>query len=194
MVTDINHLLDLADDAPAAATRLAEFLGDVVRAGSAGDVGAGWTTALPCRRRPGNRPCAGRLVVRRVEQEADIGWRCSACGDDGVITHWAGSPFDLRPGAGLAVVDPGSEVRIDQETAAVLRHVLMVDPDCDRVVFRIRTRRGGGAVLTATADELEQLLEAVAAEANHAPNRRTQRRFDDAFEQLSDAAGVLAGW
>lgn len=41
--------------------RLAEHLGSIVRAGTAGDVGPAWQTALRCRRRPGRRTCPGRM-------------------------------------------------------------------------------------------------------------------------------------
>jgi hypothetical protein len=39
-------------------------------------------------------------------------------------------------------------------------------------------------------DELDELLNAVAAEANHAPDRRRQKRFDTAFQALDTAATV----
>lgn len=39
-----------------------------------------------------------------------------------------------------------------------------------------------GAALHASTADLEELSEAVAAEANHEPNRRRQRRLDDAFD------------
>lgn len=48
-------------------------------------------------------------------------------------------------------------------------------------------------MLSATSDELDQLIDSVAAEANHEANRRSQRRLDDAFEALSDAVHALSG-
>ena len=65
MVTDLHHLLDLPDGTPGPARRLAEHLSNIVRAASAGDAGIAWESALPCRRRPGNRRCPGRMIVLR---------------------------------------------------------------------------------------------------------------------------------
>lgn len=48
MVTDLRHLLGLEPDAPGAVVRLASYLGDIVKAATAGDVGVAWATALPC--------------------------------------------------------------------------------------------------------------------------------------------------
>ena len=42
------------------------------------------------------RRCPGRLIVQRTEPGSPIGWRCSVCGDEGVISNWEESPFDLR--------------------------------------------------------------------------------------------------
>jgi len=54
-------------------------------------------------------------------------------------------------------------------------------------VFAMTAHPRGAALHASTAD-LEELSEAVAAEANHEPNRRRQRRLDDAFDALENAA------
>jgi hypothetical protein len=190
MVTDLHHFLDLPVDTPGPARRLAEQLSSIVRAGTAGDVATAWETALPCRR-PGNRRCTGRMVVRReTEPSTPIRWHCSACDDEGLISNWADSPFDLRPQR-LTRADDVHEVVITADVAATLRELQLLDPDCERIVFRIRAH-DKGAALTATDDDLEQLVESVAAEANHEPHRRRQRRLDTAFDALNDAVNDAA--
>jgi hypothetical protein len=48
LVTDLRHFLDLSEDAPGPARRLAEHLSNIVRAATAGDVGTAWeSAALP---------------------------------------------------------------------------------------------------------------------------------------------------
>ena len=59
-------------------------------------------------------------------------------------------------------------------------------------MFRIRAHHDG-AVLTATDDDLDELIGSVAAEANHEPNRRRQHRLDAAFDALNNAADSTAG-
>jgi hypothetical protein len=185
-VTDLHHFLGLPEDTPGPARRLAEHLSNIVRAATAGDAGTAWESALPCQRRPANRRCRGRLVVLRTEPGAPIQWRCGVCDDEGVISNWEDSPFDLRRRK-LAVAGDLTEIVITEQVAATLRDLRLLDTDCERLVFRIRAR-GDGAVLTVADEDLEELVGFVAAEANHEPNRRRQQRLDVAFDALNTAA------
>ena len=186
MVTDLHHLLDLPDGTPGPARRLAEHLSNIVRAATAGDAGIAGESALPCRRRPGNRRCPGRMTVLRTEPAAPIRWQCSVCDDEGVISNWAGSPCDLRPRR-LTLAGPVNQIVISEEAAAALRELRLPDAGCERLVFRIRAH-DGGAVLPATPGDLDELIGFVAAEANHEPSRRRRQRLDTALDALSDAA------
>ena len=145
-----------------------------------------WETALSCPRQPANRRCPGRIIVLRTEPPAPIRWQCSLCPDQGLITNWADSPYDLRPRR-LTLTDPVNQIIINHEVAAVLRELRLVDADCERLVFRIRAHHDG-AVLPTTDDDLEELIGFVAAEANHESNQRRQRRLDTAFSTLSNQA------
>jgi len=191
MVTDLHHYLDLPADTPGPARRLAEQLSFIVRAATAGDASSAWETALPCPRRPANRRCPGRIIVLRTEPPAPIRWQCSACPDQGLISNWADSPYDLRPQR-LTLADPVNQIIINHEVAAALRELRLLDADCERLVFRIRAHHHG-AVLPATDDDLEELIGFVAAEANHESNRSRQQRLDNAFNALSNAAQTSGG-
>ena len=103
-----------------------------------------------------------------------------------MISNWEDSPFDMRRRV-LTVAKQVNEFVMPAEVAAALRGLHMLDPECQRVVFRIRAHPDG-AVLAATIDDLDELIGAVANEANHEPNRRRQQRFDAAFDALDDAA------
>ena len=192
LVSDLHHFLDLPDDVPGPARRLAQHLGNIVRAATAGGAGDPWMSALPCRRRPSRRPCPGRITIVRREPLAPIEWRCSVCADEGVISNWEDSPYDLRRRQ-LTAADALNEVVIADEVAAALRELVLLDPDCERLVFGMRAHNNGAA-LHATDDELDELIGFVAAEANHEPNRRRQHRLDAAFDALNTAAQTLNGW
>ncbi len=192
LVCDLNHFLNMSEDAPGPALRLAQQFGDIVRAATAADrVGDRWTSALHCRRRPARRPCPGRITIAAHQPPAPIHWCCSVCDDEGVISNWEDSPYDLRRRRPTAV-GVVTEVVIANEVAAALRELLFLNPECERLVFGMRTHHNG-AVLRATEDDLEQLIGAAAAEANHEPNRRRQRRLDAAFDALTIIAATLSG-
>ena len=191
LVTDLRHFLDLPVDTPGPARRLAEHLSSIVGAATAGDAQAAWQSALPCRRRPAHRRCPGQLIVLQTEPGVPIRWECSVCDDDGIISNWEDSPFDLRRRR-LALVGSVNQIVIANEVAVALRELRLLDPDCARLVFGIRAHNDG-AVLAATDDDLDELIGFVAAEANHEPDRRRQRRLDAAFEALTTAAQILNG-
>lgn len=186
-VSDLRHFLGMPDDVPGPARRMAEHLSLLVRAATAGDAGVGWVTALPCRRRPGRRPCPGHLAVLRTDIPASVRWQCSSCGDEGIISGWERSPYDLRSaGAAPPADDDLLHVVVSPEVAATLRGLLLLDTESERVVFRARAT-GDGIVLSLSADDLDELVGFVAAEANHEEDRRRQKRLDAAFSVLNDA-------
>ncbi len=186
LVADLHHFLDMPDDAPGPARALAAHLFDIVRAVTAGDAVIEWETALPCRRRPARRRCPGRITLRRNDSPSSINWWCAVCVDDGIISHWADTPYDLRrrrPVLAAAV----REVVITADVAAALRELIYLDPECERMVYAARAHPEG-AVLCASEQGLDELVDAVAAESNHEPDRRRQRRLDAACEALLAAA------
>ena len=131
------------------------------------------------------------MVVLLTDPGVPIRWQCSVCDDGGMISNWEDTPFDLRrrrPTLAGAV----NEIVISDEVAAALREVRLLDPDCERLVFAMRAHNDG-ALLAGTDDDLDELIGMVAAEANHEPNRRRQRRLDAAFEALNTAAQTSNG-
>ena len=188
-VSDLRHFLDMPEDAPGPARKMAEHLGFIVRAATTAKTGAVWETALPCRRRPGNRPCPGHMVVFRADLPSTIDWRCSACGGEGVISGWEGSYFDLRRPRSQPA-ESANEVPVTDEVCATLRDLRLLDADCERLVFAARASTTGIVLLTSEED-LDELIGYVAAEANHETNRRRQKRLDLAFAALSDALEAM---
>jgi hypothetical protein len=189
-VSDLRHFLDLPDDAPGPARKLADHLGSIVRAATSAPAGASWVSALPCRRRPDRRLCPGRIALCRPDVPPRIEWRCTSCGDDGVISGWEGSYFDLRAPRSAVAPRDTSEVPVSDEVLATLRGMLLLDSACERLVYRARATEGG-PVLAFNEEGLDELLGFVAAEANHEPNRRRRQRLDEAFEVLNDASDAM---
>jgi len=185
-VSDLRHFLDIPDEAPGPARKMAQHLGFVVRAATAGNAGAPWVSALNCRRRPANKPCAGHIAVFRADLPAPIEWRCTACGDEGFISGWEDSLYDLRQPRSSSEEEPRHETLLTDAVAATLRELMYLDVECERLVFQMHSSAKGTS-LTASAEELDELLGFIAANANHETNRRRQKRLDAAFNVLTDA-------
>jgi hypothetical protein len=185
-VSDLRHFLDVPEDAPATARRMAEHLTLIVRAATAGQGGQRWVSALNCTRRPGRRPCPGHLGVFRSDVPPSIQWWCTSCGDEGVISGWEGSPFDLRAHGVLSALGEVRRVVVPVDVAAALRSLMLLDTDSERLVFRA-TVTDEGVVLIGDEDDFEELIGYVAAEANHEADRLRQKRLDAAFAVLNDA-------
>ena len=132
------------------------------------------------------------MIVLRTEAGAPIRWQCSACDDEGVISNWEDSAFDLRRRR-LILAEPVREIVLPDEVAAALRGLQLLDRDCERLVFRI-CARSEHTILAATDDDLDELIGFVAAEANSEPNRRRRQRLDAAFDALSAVARTPGGW
>jgi hypothetical protein len=60
---------------------------------------------------------------------------------------------------------------------------MVLDAECERVVHRAPTV-GGQIILSATDDDLDELLGYLAAEANHESNRRRRQRLDAAYDEV----------
>jgi hypothetical protein len=185
-VSDLRHFLDLPDDVAGPARRMAERLTLIVRAATAGDADVEWVSALTCDRRPGHRPCPGHLAVLRTDIPPSIAWHCTSCTDEGVISGWERSPYDLRSRHPRPPSADAGHVVIPADAAATLRQLQVLDSDAERLVFSAEAS-AEGVVLLGDDDDLDELMGYVAAEANHEPDRRRQRRLDDAFEILTRA-------
>jgi hypothetical protein len=185
-VSDLRHFLDLPPDVPGPARRMADHLTLIVRAATAGEAGVTWASALTCSRRPGRRPCQGHLALVRTEVPPSIEWRCTSCGDDGIISGWERSPFDLRPGSRDRACVDATRAVVPPELVATLRSLMLMDTAAQRLVFRASVS-DEGVVLAGDDDAFDELLDGVAEEANHEEDRRRRKRLDDAFDVLTGA-------
>lgn len=94
-VIDMAEVLGLvgAEGLAAQTRRLNEYVGRIVEAVSAWDDTLPIDSAIRCRRRPRSRPCPGH--VRACSIEGVIQWSCTRCRDNGRISNWRGTPWDI---------------------------------------------------------------------------------------------------
>ena len=100
-VTAMVDFLDAAGcmvDMPVPARNLANHLGAIVSAVTGQAPGPLRETSVRCRRRPGRRPCVGRIRAVVEVGSGEVVWHCPACDDNGMIHHWEGTPGDRSSG------------------------------------------------------------------------------------------------
>jgi hypothetical protein len=127
-ITDITHFngVDAPEsNAPAAARRLDQYLHEIVKAASFAKARFHpILTEVRCRRRPGRKPCPGRISVLIDTGDWAIHWGCTHCGDNGVIRNWKGSEWDLSELGGDEKADADDPLPLpldDEEWTFLLR-------------------------------------------------------------------------
>ena len=184
LVIDLRHYLDengqLSATMPVAAKRFAESMTLIAEAGTAGPCGAPWgAAAVPCRQKAQRRVCGGRLVVLRTAVPAQIEWRCPRCLQQGFLSGFAGSRWDLAPGsAGGRTL----EERVSFDELAALLKALAPDPAGYRVVVGARTV-DDHAVINVPREGLVSFLDSLATA--HARNKTQRKLLDAVSERLS---------
>jgi len=121
------------------------------------------------------------MIMRSANRE--IAWSCDACGDDGVIHGWAGSPADLSTLDDSYVEGDAVALLIARDLFAVLWDVLQIGDAGELLVARAEGH-ADGVVLAGRTGAFEELVECVAAEANAEANRRRMRLLDEACAAL----------
>lgn len=188
-VTDLTHFLD-DDGAPlpvelGPVARVARFFGRIAAAGSLHPVDEPVRTPLACRRRPGRRPCAGTILVLR-RRDAVIEWRCSSCEDQGFISGWEETCWDLRRFDGPRPLERTIGVPIGRDGFAALLDCPTLAAE-DQALLYSAELCDAGVVVRGTRDDLDLFSDAVAAEANHEGNVRRRRLLERVYDQLEVA-------
>jgi len=96
-VIDIRHWLD-ETQTQAAIPRLRskiKKLSEIILYATSLEVGLSIQSAPLCWRRPKRKPCQGHLVIALDPDIDEIRWTCPACGDEGVVSGWAGLIWDM---------------------------------------------------------------------------------------------------
>lgn len=195
MVTDITHLLDeegFPVDGPAG--RLARYLGTIISSASVAPVGVWIDAAIRCRRRPNRQPWRGHIRLRRTGLSSPVDWGCTWCDEGGVINNWQRSIWDLSV-AGVeswAINGQPLEVVLAIEELNAVRQNLIFDLEIERVLASAR-KTAQGCLMRAPEEDLDNILEYIASEANHEGNRRRVRLLNQAYDQIELALRLQQG-
>jgi hypothetical protein len=177
----IPHFLDengeLAADLAGPGRKLAEFLCSIVQSVTSHSFEVLVRTGVRCRRRPKRKPCRGEIAAFLNGETKNIEWVCPECGDAGHISDWEKTHWDMTSSDVLAVRLHVSERDL------ILRETLAEPYLTDRL--EAAKQVGEVVVVYFLPDELDSLIDHIAATANHCEHKTVQDELDFLYDGLS---------
>jgi hypothetical protein len=168
------------------ASRFCEFLAEVVSSATAGHMGGWKHSAVRCRKRPGRRPCTGRILVLQRDT-GEINWQCPVCRIQGTIRGWQEGWSDLSEFAPERKL-PGFEIRLAERQYDDLKKRLTDEPGCDNIIYGA-TWSKEGIILRVTFEELQEFAETIAAVASQEAHSGNERILDTLFNCIRSVSG-----
>jgi hypothetical protein len=180
-ITDLAHLVDENGLPPVGAPKeLLEalgFYGGIVEAGSSHPVGTQFPSAIPCRK----DPTKSRLTIAN-RRDGTILWKCPDCDENGSISNWQGSDYDL---SGATEPDMGRRVgvHVTAEAHGALREIITNSQE-EQAIIAGAVVTSEGIWISGRVDDFEELLGSIAAAANHAKNAKRRRVLHGVFDKV----------
>ena len=178
-ITNLRHFLEEKGDLgdiPGPARKLAEYLCSIVKAATSYAFEISLPTGIRCRRRPKRKPCQGEIFAILDKKNNSIEWFCSRCDDNGIITAWENTKWDMRFSDMIIV-------RFDIVERDLIKNNTFSGPD---LTDRLDAAKEVTNSITVyySPEELEALLGYIAAEANHTTDIDLENELDALYESL----------
>ncbi len=177
--TQLRHFLDDSGefwDIKGPGRKLAEYLCSIVKAASSEILEIPIPTGIKCRRRPKRKPCKGEVYTFLDNEKSVIEWYCPVCKDNGYISDWENTKWDMRFSDILLV-------RLSLFECTLIKNKTLAGPDLtDR--FDAANEVSNSITVYYTPDELEALLGFIAEEANHTSDKDLGEELDILYEGL----------
>ena len=189
-VSDMRHFVpeDPEMHLPPPAARMRDFMGGIVRAATATTRQREFVSGIPCRRRPGNRPCTGSIAVQKTDApERYVFWECTQCQDNGRIAGFEACAYDLgspsRSNPKMESQRREVVLTADEYRSWIAGDMVPYDLESMQTIFSaVRSKRG--VVISGFDDELDILRDSTAADLNHEGGRKRKRDLSSIFDKL----------
>lgn len=181
LFTKVPYFLDkngeFPSDLPGPARKLAEFICSIVKAVTGHAFETLVRTGVCCRRRPQRKPCKGEIFAFLNEETKAIQWDCAVCGDNGFIYDWEGTNWDMR-------FSDTIPVRFHVEEKDLILNETLINPDLTDTLETAK-EVSKAVVVYFSPNELDDIIDHIAAAANHCPDRKIQDALDELYDSLS---------
>jgi hypothetical protein len=186
-VVDLTHFLDDSGRlAPGHPGRVGAFYARIAATASLHPCEEVVLTPIPCRRRPGRRPCPGHVDLIRHDDDT-IEWACTDCTDNGFIRGWEATRWDRRQAAAAAPPDEVVDLLLSQDEFAEIRRLETLGPN-GQILIDGAVRVGGGVRMRGARAAFAGLVADLASGADRGRSARRQTLRTIA-ERLAEIAG-----
>jgi len=144
-----------------------------------------WQSPIPCFAPSKGKPCRGRLEVKLSDDNGEVHWRCPNCNDEGHVTlgdEWGVSGPRRQE---LAPRDKLLTIRAPYDEYDAFADQFSLSGQAADALFAAGWD-GEKVTIEATREVLVDIVEGVAAEANHARDRR-RKLLDSLADRIEKA-------
>ncbi|MCC6622921.1 MAG: hypothetical protein IT385_16800 [Deltaproteobacteria bacterium] len=184
--TDLRDLLEGGGPTPLAARVRERFTCALVQAATARAPGDPRPTAVRCVTRVDDRACAE--WVHAVRDGDTIVWSCPGCADNGFVTHFVKSPYDLS-----ALGAPSDAARRSWILEEEQHRLLMAEEDTPRAIEVVLASAAplddARLQVEATPEELARVYAHVRALMDLAPGGPRDEALEEILTSLDAALG-----
>lgn len=184
-MSDLTHFLDengLAPvDAPRELYEALSFFGGIAKAGSSHPSNTQFCSAVRCRTMLKRKPCGGHLMISH-RPDGVIHWQCPKCGEQGFISNWQRTIYDLS-GAAESIPTQRLSVLIKPDEHKLLREIITSSQEEDAIISGA-VSTPDGVLLTGGVEDFDQLMGSIAFDANHSDSVKHQRVMDRLYGKI----------
>lgn len=140
---------------PSRIGRSLAYYGNMVKAATSRGVGKPFRSAITCSRRPGHKPCKGKIMLL-LREDGIVEWECESCDYNGLLSGWQDTMWDLRKAKRVAWYDDSLAFAVSEEEYRILLGVNIFIPDSRAVVAGAMTT-GDKILIVARKETMESL-------------------------------------
>ena len=184
-VSDMTHFLDENGLAPVGLPKefyaMLNYHAAIVKAGSSHPGNTQFCSIIPCRRRPNRKPCGSYLTVTH-QPDSVIHWQCPKCGEQGFISNWRETIYDL---SGAIESDPTQRVSvlISCEEHKLLSKIITSSQEEDAIIAGA-VLTPDGVIVSGGMEDFDLLMGSIAFDANHSEGAKHQRDMDSIYGKI----------
>lgn len=133
----------------------ASYLGSLVAAATSHGVGNPLGSAITCNRRPGHKPCEGKIMLL-LRDDGYIQWECESCDYKGLLSGWEDTMWDLRKAKRVGWYDDSLAFDVSEEEYQILSGIATSSIDTQAIIAGALTT--GDEILIVAEDEIMGVL------------------------------------